>query len=141
MKTDAILSNLKEGGYRMTRVRRAVVAALSGSAVPLSALDLKTLLSEAAMRVNKTTVYREIAFLMDRGVIHEIQFGDGKMRYRVCPEAHHHHAICVRCSRVEEITMENDMKKHERAIARRRGFKVLSHTLEFFGLCNSCNGK
>lgn len=140
IKTEIIFSNLKRAGHRLTKTRKAIVTALLAGEVPLSAFDLKTRLLEDDMGVNKTTVYRELAFLVRHGIIHEIQFGDGKTRYRVCPEGHHHHAICVRCNRVNEIQMKNDLAAHEKRLVKLMNFKVLHHTLEFFGLCGACNG-
>ena len=138
IKTETIFSNLKRNGHRLTKTRKAVVSALLASEAPLAAFDLKTALLKGDMEVNKTTVYRELAFLVKHGVIHEIQFGDGKTRYRVCPAGHHHHAICVRCNRVDEILMKNDLAAHEKRLGRLMNFKVLRHTLEFFGLCGAC---
>jgi len=139
IKTETILSNLKRGGYRLTRTRKAIVSALLTSQAPLSAFDLKERLQESNVEVNKTTVYRELAFLVKHNIIHEIQFGDGKTRYRVCPDGHHHHAICVKCSKVDDIIMENDLAAHEKRLDQLINFKVLHHTLEFFGLCKACN--
>lgn len=140
IKTEIIFSNLKRNGHRLTKTRKAIVSALLSSEVPLSAFDLKTCLLESDMGVNKTTVYRELAFLVKQSIIHEIQFGDGKTRYRVCPNEHHHHAICVRCNRVNEILMKNDLTAHEKRLVKLMNFKVLHHTLEFFGVCGTCNG-
>lgn len=138
--TETIFSNLKRNGHRLTKTRKAVVCALLASPVPLAAFDLQTCLLKGEMGVNKTTVYRELAFLVKESVIHEIQFGDGKTRYRVCPDGHHHHAICVRCNRVNEVAMKNDLAAHEKRLVKQMNFKVLRHTLEFFGLCGACNG-
>lgn len=140
IKTEIILSNLKNNGHRLTRIRKAIVAALTDGASPLAALDLKARLSDDGLDVNKTTIYRELAFLIKHGVIHEIQFGDNKARYRVCPATHHHHTICLRCNRVDDIAMKNDLEKQEKRIGRLTNFKVLHHTLEFFGICGTCNG-
>jgi len=139
IKTEIIFSNLKRNGHRLTKTRKAIVSALFTSECPLPAFDLKARLLEGGVEVNKTTVYRELAFLVKHGVIHEIQFGDGKTRYRVCPDGHHHHAICVRCNKVDEIIMENDLAAHEKRLVKVMNFKVLHHTLEFFGLCSACN--
>lgn len=138
---DTILHGLRKKGHRLTRVRRALVELLTADSSPLSALDLLGSLEEKGIRVNRTTVYRELGFLRDQRVIHEIQFGDGKMRYRICPDIHHHHVICLGCSRVEEIVAEGDLERQEREISTGLDFRVLYHTLEFFGLCSDCDLK
>lgn len=138
IKSETILYKLKNKGHRLTKVRRALVDVFTQSEAPLSALDLQGYLEENNIKVNKTTIYRELNFLSGQKVIHEIHFGDGKSRYRACPDIHHHHVICVRCSRVEELVTEEDFTKEERVISCDLNFKVLYHTLEFFGLCGDC---
>lgn len=139
MMTDDILRNLKDKGHRLTKIRTAVIGMLSLSNVPLSAFEIKSSLEKNRIQANKTTIYREVSFLLTNGIIHEIQFGDGRMRYKICPDDHHHHTICIRCSRVEAISMEKDMIKYEQELVRLKRFKVLRHTLEFFGICSLCN--
>lgn len=88
--------------------------------------------------MDKTTVYREIAFLKTLEMVREIQFGEGQQRYELTPEDHHHHIVCVRCRRVDDIVLENDLDTAEKEIARLKSFRVMSHSLEFFGLCSRC---
>lgn len=139
-RKESVLHKLRNKGHRITKVRDALVDVLATTDAPLSALDLQSYLEKNHIKVNKTTVYREISFLRDQKVIHEIQFGDGKSRFRACPDVHHHHAICVRCNRVEEIVAEGDFLEKEREMARGMSFRVLYHTLEFFGVCRDCDG-
>jgi len=138
-KSEVILHRLGSRGHRLTRTRRAFVRLLADTDTPLSAQEVLDRLSSQGVRLNRTTVYRELAFLKKHRIIHEIQFGDGKMRYRVCPDEHHHHLICVRCSRVEDVIAEGDLEEKERELARSRSFRVLYHTLEFFGVCDGCD--
>ncbi|GEM_PF-182419 len=138
METASLLENLKDSGCRITRTRRAVLDILSASRVLLSADDLRRALAARGLRVNKTTVYREFSFLKDRGIVHEIHFGDGTVRYRLCPDTHHHHVICMNCKRAEEVALEGDLREVEIDIGQTKGFQVLHHTLEFFGLCSDC---
>ncbi len=139
MDKTLLLVNLKDSGYRITRTRRAVLDILSTSRVLLSADDLRRALAARELRVNKTTVYRELSFLKGRGLVHEIHFGDGTVRYRLCPDTHHHHVICLNCKRAEEVALEGDLRELEADIGQAKGFQVLHHTLEFFGLCPDCH--
>src|SRR5258706_15519243 len=89
------------------------------------------------LRVNKTTVYRQLKKLIQKGLIQEIDFGDGKKRYETLKERHHHHLVCNSCGKVsdvEEILPTNTEKK----IYKEQGFKVTRHTVEFFGFCKGC---
>jgi len=133
-----ILRNLKADGYRLTRVRKTLVDSLSKTHTPLSMPDLKMSLSEQGVPCDRTTIYREILFLKKRGVICEIPFGRGRKGYKACQDTHHHHLICVRCNKVEEIVLKKTLVQQENEISQRRDFKVLDHLLEFYGLCGDC---
>jgi len=139
METSSLLIQLKDSGCRITRTRRAVLGALAASRVLLSADDLRRSLAGRGLKVNKTTVYRELAFLTGRNILHEIHLGDGTVRYRVCPATHHHHVICLKCRRAEDVALEGGLRELEDDIGQSKGFRVLHHTLEFFGVCPDCD--
>ena len=138
MKTDHILSALKAAGGRMTRVRVAAVEAFARRGAPMTAQELGAALASRGLKVNKTTLYREIEFLKDKGSVVEIVFGDRSARYELKDDGHHHHVVCVKCDRVVDVELDRDLDAHERAIARKTGFAVQRHSLEFFGLCPTC---
>lgn len=136
---DEILAELSKGGFRITRARRSIIEVLLGSPLPLSAEGLLEALEVRKVPANKTTVYRELQFLKERGIVQEIQFlHERGKRYEVVFGSHHHHLICMGCKRVEDVELEGELEKYEREIMRSRGFKVLNHTLEFMGLCEEC---
>lgn len=87
--------------------------------------------------VNKTTVYRQIEKFVKEGLILEVEFGDGKKRYELGSLDHHHHLICKKCKKIEDIALDEDIVLKE--VVKKTNFKVESHSLEFFGLCIDCN--
>lgn len=114
--------------------RKAICRALDRSHAPISAEEIL----DGLKGVHKTTVYRELGFLESEGLIKKIEFGDGIRRYERSEMEHHHHLICVGCKKVSDIHLEKDLEVQERSIARKTGFKILNHSLEFFGLCAKC---
>ena len=123
----------------MTKVRRAVLEILCKSKVPLAASELIAGLARRALEVNKTTVYRELDFMLDQKIIREIDLLDGRKRYEVLGEHdHHHHMICTQCKSIKCVEMANDLDVLEAEIFSKFKFRVTSHTLEFFGLCSKC---
>jgi Fur family ferric uptake transcriptional regulator len=133
-----ILKDLKSGGHRLTRVRRALIDVLSKTDIPLSMADLKGSLSKEQIQCDRTTIYREILFLEKKGIIRSILLGDGKKRYKMCPVHHHHHIICLRCGRATDVVLRRGLVRQESMISRLYQFKIDYHTLEFFGLCSDC---
>jgi Fur family ferric uptake transcriptional regulator len=138
-EAEKILEALKEHGHRMTKVRRAMLDILCKSKVPISAAEIINSLKRRSLDVNKTTVYREIDFLQAEKILREVDLLDGKKRYEVLGEHdHHHHMICTACKAIRCMDMHNDLDELEAEIMRKFHFKVTSHTLEFFGVCENC---
>lgn len=136
--TKDIITSLSEQGYKKTRVREAVISHLEDLKKPLSALEIQTFLVTKKLRVNKSTIYRELQFLLEHEVIVEINFGEGKKRYEIAGLPHHHHLICNNCQKIEDIFIEEDLKVVEKKIKKETSFIIKHHTLEFFGLCKTC---
>jgi Fur family ferric uptake transcriptional regulator len=133
-----ILKKLRGNGFRITPARKSIIDILSVKHDTVSLTELKTHLETRNVRADRTTIYREILFLKKQGTICEIPIGRGKKGYKICEDGHHHHLICIRCNKVEEIVLKNTLAPQEKEIARQRGFKVLEHLLEFYGFCGDC---
>lgn len=50
---------------------------------------------------------------------------------------HHEHIVCVECFKVIEFT-DPDLETFHDRIARRLGFRVVSHTYKIYGVCAAC---
>ena len=100
--------------------------------------ELRSRLLKRGVKVNKTTVYRQLAGLKARGAVREVDFGDGKKRFEANNREHHHHLFCTKCKRVDEVRLSGEFAHLEKAIGRNKKFKIIDHSLEFFGLCANC---
>ncbi len=135
---DAILQTMKNDGFRLTKIRTAMVKILFDEHRPLTSSDIRAHLSSLRIKADRTTVYRELLFLAERDVVKTVQFADHKVHYEICVE-HHHHLVCTKCNKVTEIVLGNHLEEQEREIYQRENFKVISHSLEFYGLCGNCS--
>lgn len=136
-RVDEIILDLKKQGHKITEVRTELVKILFESDSPLTIIDLIKKLEGKKLKPNKTTVYREVEFLRDLEVIEEVDFGEGKKRYEISNQ-HHHHIICVNCKMIKDVSMDRDIDAYSERIIEKTGFKSIGHSLEFFGLCPSC---
>jgi Fur family ferric uptake transcriptional regulator len=90
--------------------------------------------------VDLTTVYRTVTALEKIGILVRCEFGDGVARFEfpgnIDMSEHHHHVICRRCKKVTalELCLSDKWKK----TLAQMGYTELSHTLEFFGVCQAC---
>lgn len=133
-----IVQQLKSQGHRITKARSAIIESLMESKSPVWVGELDEKLKSGGVKVNKTTLYRELDFLLAQKIVKEIQFGEDKKRYELAESAHHHHLVCINCKRVEDIDLQNDLSKQEEIIKKTKNFRVINHSLEFFGLCRNC---
>lgn len=135
---DTLIQKLRNNGHRLTQARLAILDLLYAYAKPATASDiLKDLEKNKGLKVNKTTVYREIAFLLDHKVIEEVELQEGMKRYELAGD-HHHHLRCMNCDDILDIDLGNDIHEYEKRIEEEKKFTVLAHSLEFFGLCEKC---
>lgn len=121
---------------KSTPARAAITDFLRSSLSPVDVEEIIKFLRSKKLKTNKVTVYRNIELLYKNGVVERLEFGEGKFRYEI-KKRHHHHLICTNCGKIYEV--EGDfLKKMEEEIYKNKNFKVTGHSLEFFGLCQSC---
>lgn len=93
---------IRAAGFRATKARITVLAALDGAAAPLSHAELLAVLGPGW---DRATVYRNLSDLTERGLLVQVDLGDGVQRYEVrAPQAHaesHPHFVCVDCGNVQ----------------------------------------
>lgn len=127
---------------RATRQGAAVRDALQDAGGFRSAQDVYAALRSAGGNVGLSTVYRHLQSLVDDGVVDVIHTPDGEATYRYCGESgeahHHHHLVCRRCGRTEEIE-GRAVERWAGEIARAHGYTDVDHTVELFGRCADCS--
>ncbi|HVZ12519.1 MAG TPA: Fur family transcriptional regulator [Patescibacteria group bacterium] len=131
--------DLKNKGFRVTKIRDSILSILNSTQKPLSVSEIITNLYKKDLSANKTTIYRELDFLKCQNIVIEIEFGDGKKRYELKTKNHHHHIVCLSCGRVEDLDdFDFIFKTQEEKIQTNTKFTIEKHNIEFFGLCNTC---
>lgn len=88
------------------------------------------------LKVNKTTVYRQLEKLIKENIVTEVELGEGKKRYELKSLGHHHHLVCDDCGKLEDVSFNEDILLKE--VNKKSKFLIKSHNLEFFGLCVEC---
>lgn len=133
------IAKLRSAGFRITNVRQKIIELFCSASQALTAAELSSGLKRKGLLPNKTTIYRELEFLLDQKILAEIDFLDGKKRYELHAEGHHHHLLCNKCGKIQCVEMKNDLKHIESRLARVYGFEIKRHVLEFFGHCRECH--
>jgi Fur family ferric uptake transcriptional regulator len=125
---------------RATKQGEAVRDALNSAGGFRSAQDVYAALRTTGEAVGLSTVYRHLQSLVDTGVVDVIHTPEGEATYRYCGDSgagHHHHLVCRRCGRTEEVE-GRVVERWAGEVAERHGYVDVDHTVELFGTCASC---
>ena len=129
----------KAAGQRSTRQRAAIVGALRKSSGFKTAQRLHLDMLRDGERVGLATVYRNLQALADAGEVDALHTDIGETMFRLCEAVdHHHHLVCRVCGRSVEVKAE-EVETWAARVAKRHGFKQMTHTVEIFGLCGDCS--
>lgn len=121
---------------RTTKARTIIVSIINSAHTPLDAASILEQVQHRDSSVNRATVFRNLNSLTEAGEVKKVDFGEGKSRYEMAGH-HHHHLICTECKSIEAV----DICRAEKLVqdeADKKGFRVTSHQLEYFGLCSKC---
>jgi Fur family transcriptional regulator, ferric uptake regulator len=132
--------HLRRNARKLTGPRKALLEVLRKQQHPLT---IREITGELRNGCDMATVYRSMHLLEQLGLVKRFDFGDGTARFELVSEGeddHHHHLICTNCSRVVEIE-DCFPEELEERIARGNGFTSITHRLEFFGVCPTCQEK
>lgn len=136
MQITRVENLLKQKGARITRARSAILDAVFSHKTPLSAPKILKKLEKKGLKVNKTTVYRELSFLVKNNILQEVFIKPSIIHYESAFLPHHHHLICDNCGDVKEIKMNEKLLLGS---VPKTDFTIKRHNLEFFGLCVNCD--
>lgn len=130
---------LTDQGLRYTRQREAIAEVFFGSEAHLSLLELLDLARRKHAGVGYATVYRTMKILAECGLATEHKFAEGNVRYEPSIQGEHHdHLICVTCGKIVEYE-DDEIERLQEELARRHGFRVVSHRHEIYAECTKPN--
>ncbi|WP_312650232.1 Fur family transcriptional regulator [Proteiniclasticum sp.] len=136
-----ITNKLKKSGYKLTPQRQAIVDTIIDSVGKhLTVEEIFDIVKQRRPEIGLATVYRTIMLMHEQNIVTRLDLIDGTARYELArdDEHHtHHHLVCLNCSTVFEF-MDDLLDPLEEEIGRKYNFKVLDHSLKFYGICNEC---
>ena len=137
MELSQFRSVLSEAGYSVTRPRQAVFSVLTDADAPLKTGEVV----KQASGIDRASVYRTLELFASLGITTTTIRGWTPFTELAEPfKPHHHHLICERCGRVEEIESET-LEDVLSLIASRHQFTLSQHTVELTGICSSCQAQ
>jgi Fur family peroxide stress response transcriptional regulator len=139
-RVEQMVSKLREHEFRITPQRMAVLRVLAGSVRHPSVEMIYDAIRQKFPTTSIATVYKTVHLLKEIGEVLEIAFPDGSNRYDGNKPYPHPHVICVHCKKIVDSELES-LRDITRKVGNETGFDILSHRLDFFGICGDCKKK
>ena len=121
---------------RKTKQREAILSVLRGTTSHPTAAWIYEQVRKEIPNISLGTVYRNLRLLREAGEIIEIDLSGTLSRFDGNQD-NHYHFRCERCGRLFDVDEPVNIEIDER-VARKTGFKISYHRLEFRGLCQEC---
>lgn len=132
-----LVRKLKTRNFRMTPQRAALLRLIAASADHPSASDLYEQIKAQFPTTSPATVYKTLHLLKELNEVLELGFSNDDNRYDGNRPYPHPHLICVRCHKITDppVSLIDNLTQE---VAGLTGYQVLSHRLDFYGLCPDC---
>ena len=128
---------LRERGFRLTPQRMMVLEAIEASEDHISAEEIHATARATYPYINISTVYRTLELLKEQGLVADTDLGGGRLLYHPAGKARHHHLVCRKCGKVQNI--DDSVAKHMQDDLREKyGFDAQLEHMAVFGTCDRC---
>jgi Fe2+ or Zn2+ uptake regulation protein len=121
---------------RMTNQRRMILEEVRKLCSHPTAMEVYEIVRKRLPHISLGTVYRNLEFLSDMGLIQKLEMAGTQRRFDGRIE-NHYHLRCMRCHRLEDLDV-SPIAAIDQALVGVTDFEVLWHRLEFMGVCSAC---
>jgi len=133
-----ILAAFSDRGLRCTPQRYVVLDYLVRHPVHASADEIFRAVNRADPRASRATVYNSLHALAEAGLVRQVHLEGKSVRFDANIDRHHHF-VCERCGRVEDIRWFGVPRLSERS---QLGARVIrDYEMVFRGACEVCSAK
>lgn len=129
-------TELNDASLRATPARIALMQLFESTKTPLDVQSMIEYLREKNIKTDPATVFRIMQMFTQKGLTRQLDFQEGKFRYELAGDEHHH-LMCTKCGDIEDIS-DCNISVLQKDIEIKKQFRVLRHSLEFFGICKKC---
>lgn len=132
------IDQLRDAGIRLTPQRALVLDVVYHSDGHLTADEVFAQVHAQSPYVDLSTVYRNLVFLRQQGLIGELRLEGQPARFEAVRSGEeHHHAVCTHCGAMLEVE-HVDLASLEAALRDKYGFQLEPVHLTLPGLCRAC---
>ena len=128
---------VRQAGGRLTAARRTVLEALFAATEPVSAEQIAAGLAGRVRPTDPASVYRNLEWLEQLGVVRHVHLGHGAGRYTLAGDRERAHLVCERCGRVTSID-SRALTRARAEIRKAAGYEAHFDHFPIHGLCPDC---
>jgi Fur family ferric uptake transcriptional regulator len=130
---------LHQRGLQLTMQRQAVYESVAGCPGHICAEHLQDAVQQRwpGLKMNKTTIYRNLDLLVSLGLISEHRCDGGPAQYEPAERGRHSHMICRRCGTMADLDPAI-LEFLERRILEQHGFRLELDNYPVSGVCARC---
>ncbi|NOY08349.1 MAG: transcriptional repressor [Spirochaetes bacterium] len=132
------MKNLLYTGKKIkkTKARTIILEEINKIKSHPTAYEMFEIVKQRLPRVSLGTVYRNLDILSEHGLVLKLKMNDAQMHYDGRTDEHYH-IQCVKCGKTEDIPLEM-LKDIDTAVRDKTSYRILYHTISFYGLCTGC---
>ena len=127
---------IKKGPYKRSKQRERILELLRSTGSHPTADWIYQQMKREFAELSMGTVYRNLEILSDLGQIQKLHYGGTLKRFDGNP-SNHYHIRCTVCGKIEHAPMDS-ADAIEKNLQQKTKYKIISHRLEFIGLCPEC---
>lgn len=131
---------MRAAGHRVTPQRVQILDAVCAANGHTSLGEVYARVRQYDRTIDRSTVYRALKLFVELGLVVSADTGDGEVYYEIAKPQQHHHLVCRKCGKAQEIA-HDVMDAMYGAVLGRYGFAVESDHLVLRGLCAECQRK
>jgi Fur family peroxide stress response transcriptional regulator len=128
---------LREKGCRLTPQRLALLKIIVRREGHYSVDQIYELIKIDFPTTSLATIYKTLSLLKDMGEVLELNFASGGSRYNGNKPYPHPHVMCTSCGQILD-SESGESAELSLEMARKTGYQITHHQLNFFGVCPIC---
>ena len=132
-----LVAKLKERNHRLTPQRLAVLKILAAGEEHPSIERIYEQIRPDFPMTSLATVYKTVTLFKEMDEVLELGFNNGGNRYDGSKPYPHPHLICTQCGAIEDLEVDA-LRGIPHQVAQDTGYRIVSHRLDFFGICPKC---
>lgn len=139
-RLDELTARLREWGHRLTPQRMAVLRILAADEGHPSVEQIYERIRVDFPMTSLATIYKTVTLLRENDEVLELGFSDGGNCYDGNKPYPHPHLVCIKCKSIVDLQVAT-LSELPQKVAQSTNYRIVSHRLDFFGICPQCQEK